>query len=82
VRVDPALLAVASVLNWERLYPGHYTTDDERFEIIHTHKGWEWTERPTGKGGIERTLRNARESCWTGESISGRTTYDADDEED
>ena len=64
------------MLTWDRINPGHYMTDDGQFEIVHLVEGWEWTQSATGQGGIERTLRDAKYSCWSGTSVSGRTTYD------
>jgi hypothetical protein len=66
-------------LIWKRINPGHYMADDEQFEIIRTSLGWEWTARATGRGAIERTLRDAKHACWSGTSVSGRTTYDGDE---
>jgi len=53
----------ADRLTWFRINPGHYVTTDptgERFEIIRTDEGWEWTDRFTGNVTITRTLKAAK----------------------
>lgn len=57
----------AGELDWKRINPGHYVSDyDERFEIVRTPEGWEWTDRSTGNSDVEPTLRDAKQVCWQG----------------
>lgn len=52
------------MLIWTRIHPGYYVSDDDRFEIVRTDEGWEWSDRGTGNSGVERTLRDAKAACW------------------